>query len=65
MPVKLIFPGLLILLITCSALAIEIKLPVSSEHAERDAFQIGLLKPALNKAGVNIAASRQALISPT
>jgi len=52
MPIKLLLHGVLILLMTCSALAIEIKLPVSSEHAQRDAFQIGLLKLALNKTGV-------------
>lgn len=49
--VKLLSIGLLIsLIVTDSTFAVEIKLPVTSKHAGRDAYQIGLLKLLLQKA---------------
>jgi hypothetical protein len=50
--IKLIFMGLLILIPITSTFAIEIKLPITSEYVERDAYQIGMLKLVLEKAGV-------------
>lgn len=44
--------GLLILIPITSTFAIEIKLPITSEYVERDAYQIGMLKLVLEKAGV-------------
>lgn len=49
--VKFLSIGLLIsLIVTNSAFAVEIKLPITSKYAERDAYKIGLLKLVLQKA---------------
>lgn len=48
--IKLFSVGLLVLIVTNSTYAIEIKLPITSKYAERDAYKIGLLKLVLQKA---------------
>ena len=50
--IKLSFAGLMILIWVGSTYAVEIKLPITSEYTERDAYQIDLLKFVLERTGV-------------
>jgi len=50
--IKLLSVGFLILTVTNSTFAVEIRLPSTFQYVEQDAFKLGLLKLALQKAKV-------------